>query len=60
MGDNVFAQSLKSLSVDGLYLVLQDVQKRLGDAYMSSNDPYMVQQKQYAELIAQELNGRLK
>ncbi|MED3932929.1 DUF6877 family protein [Priestia megaterium] len=56
----MFAQSLKSLSVDGLYLVLQDVQKRLGDAYMSSNDPYMVQQKQYAELIAQELNGRLK
>lgn len=58
MGNTMFAQSLKNLSVDGLYLVLQDVQKRLGDAYMSGNEPYMAQQKQYAELIAAELKGR--
>jgi hypothetical protein len=56
----MFAKSLKNLSVEGLYLILQDVQKRLGDAYLSGNEPYMAQQKQYAELISQELNGRLK
>ncbi|MCY8971470.1 hypothetical protein MOE37_07680 [Bacillus atrophaeus] len=55
---NFFEESVKRLTMEGLYLLLTDIKQRIGDAHLSENRDYLQQQQQRADIVKKEIDSR--
>lgn len=55
----LFKAALRQLSDHSLYLVLEDINRRIGNGYLSDNESYLADQTTKAEMVKNEIEARI-